>query len=294
MNKAILRFPNFREKAFTLNYDDGLKYDEKLISVMQKYGFKGTFNINSGLCANAPQELGIHSRLTLDECVALYKGSGNEAAVHGKYHTPLIGLERSVAADEVLSDRKTLERAFRQVIKGMAYPYSGAFDEETKEVLKNCGIVYSRTVDNTHAFELPKDWLALNPTCHHTDEKLLDLAREFAEFAHEQGDYGWYKKTPKWFIVWGHSTEFTLQDNWDRLEKLGEILGNREDIWYATTGEVYDYLQAFESLEFSLDNRLVRNKSAIDIYIVVNCGRYIIPAGQTVEIGELSKGKELL
>lgn len=47
MNKAILRFPNFTVKAFTLSYDDGLKYDEKLIAEMKKYGFKGTFNINS-------------------------------------------------------------------------------------------------------------------------------------------------------------------------------------------------------------------------------------------------------
>ena len=294
MNKAILRFPNFKVKAFTLSYDDGLKYDEKLITEMKKYGFKGTFNINSGLCAKKPQEYGIHSRLTLEECVSLYQSSGNEPAVHGKHHVPLIGVERSVALHEVLSDRIDLEQAFKQVIKGMAYPYGGSFDAETKEIIKNCGIVYARTVDDTHSFELPKDWLRLDPTCHQNDERLFELAEEFAALSYKEGGYGWFQKTPKWFLVWGHSTEHARDDSWDRIEKLGKILGNRKDIWYATMGEVYDYITAFESLEFSVDNLLVRNKSSLDIYVTINGGNYVISAGTTAEIGELSKGKELL
>ncbi len=294
MNKAILRFPNFKAKAFTLSYDDGLKYDEKLVEEMKKYGFKGTFNINSGLCAKKPQEYGIHSRLTLEECVSLYQSSGNEPAVHGKHHVPLIGVERSVALHEVLSDRIDLEQAFKQVIKGMAYPYGGSFDAETKEIIKNCGIVYARTVDDTHSFELPRDWLKLDPTCHQKDKRLFELAEEFAELSYEEGGYGWFQKTPKWFLIWGHSTEHARDDSWDRIEKLGKILGNRKDIWYATMGEVYDYVTAFETLEFSVDNRLVCNKSALDVYVTINGGNYVIPAGKTAEIGELSKGKELL
>ncbi len=106
--------------------------------------------------------------------------------------------------------------------------------------------------------------------------------------------YGWFQKTPKWFLVWGHSTEHARDNSWDRIEKLGKILGNRKDIWYATMGEVYDYVTAFEALEFSVDNRLVRNKSVFDIYVTINGGNYVLLAGKTTEIGELSKGKELL
>lgn len=203
-------------------------------------------------------------------------------------------MERIVATHEVISDRYELERAFQRVIKGMAYPYGGSFDTETKEVIKNSGIVYARTCDNTHSFELPKDWLTLDPTCHQNDKRLFELAEEFAEFSYEEGKYDWFRKTPKWFLVWGHSTEYAIDNSWDRIKRLGQILGNRKDIWYATTEEVYDYVTAFETLEFSVDNRLVRNKSAFDIYITINGRNYVVPAGKTSEIGELSKGKELL
>ena len=49
MEHTFMRFPNFRRNALTLSYDDGFIYDEKLIRIMDKYGLKGTFNINSGL-----------------------------------------------------------------------------------------------------------------------------------------------------------------------------------------------------------------------------------------------------
>jgi peptidoglycan/xylan/chitin deacetylase (PgdA/CDA1 family) len=294
MNKAILRFPDFKAKAFTLTYDDGLKYDDKLVALMKKYGFKGTFNINSELCAQEPQVYSASARMTIEECVALFRDSGNEVAVHGAHHVPLIAVERSFATQEIISDRRNLEQAFKQVIKGMAYPYSGAYDEETKEVIKNCGIAYARTAEYTHSFELPADWLLLNPTCHQADKVLFELAQEFADFQFEKVQWKWYRNTLKWFTVLGHSAEHARDNSWNRIEKLGEILGNRGDIWYATTGEVYDYVQAFERLEFSVDNRLVRNKSVLDVYLTLNDKNYVIPAGKTVEIGELSLGKELL
>ena len=46
-----VRFPGFKQKALTLSYDDGIRQDKRLIAIMQKYGLKGTFNINSGCFA---------------------------------------------------------------------------------------------------------------------------------------------------------------------------------------------------------------------------------------------------
>ena len=36
-------------KAITFSYDDGVTQDQRLISLFNKYGLKGTFNLNSGL-----------------------------------------------------------------------------------------------------------------------------------------------------------------------------------------------------------------------------------------------------
>ena len=44
-----LLWPNGRRKAFTLSYDDGVTQDIRLIEMMNQFGIKGTFNLNSGL-----------------------------------------------------------------------------------------------------------------------------------------------------------------------------------------------------------------------------------------------------
>lgn len=36
-------------KAFTLSFDDGIEQDAKLIALLESYGLKATFNLNTGL-----------------------------------------------------------------------------------------------------------------------------------------------------------------------------------------------------------------------------------------------------
>ena len=55
----FLRFPEFKLKAITLSYDDGVIFDEKLISILDKHGLKCTFNLDSGLFG-----VEVHRRLT--------------------------------------------------------------------------------------------------------------------------------------------------------------------------------------------------------------------------------------
>ena len=44
------------------------------------------------------------------------------------------------------------------------------------------------------------------------------------------------------FYLWGHSYEFDENDNRDVIEKFAEFVGGRDDIWYATNIEIYDYV----------------------------------------------------
>ena len=44
----FLRYPNGLAKALTISYDDGVEQDIHLLELMEKYGIKGTFNLNSG------------------------------------------------------------------------------------------------------------------------------------------------------------------------------------------------------------------------------------------------------
>ena len=92
------------------------------------------------------------------------------------------------------------------------------------------------------------------------------------------------KQYLKLMYVWGHSYEFDNNDNWEVIEKFAQYVGGREDIWYATNGEIYEYVQAYNSLQYSADGHLVKNPTAVDVYIHYFGKPYVIPAGKTVEL----------
>ena len=49
MNKIYKAYPGGKHKVLTLSYDDGKIQDRRLVSIFNKYGIRGTFNLNSGL-----------------------------------------------------------------------------------------------------------------------------------------------------------------------------------------------------------------------------------------------------
>ena len=274
-----VRFPNFKLKALTLSYDDANRQDKRLIAIMQKYGLKGTFNINSG--AYGEEYQGVEKgRMSKKEAIDLYTNSGMEIGIHGFHHISLTDVDTALAIDEIATDRKDLEKTFNRVIKGMAYAY-GAYNDEVVDLLKKLGIDYSRTTNCTGKFDIPTDWLRLPTTCHHKDERLMGFAKEFVEI--EEESRFWRNKL-QMFYLWGHSYEFDNDDNWDVIENFAKYVGNREDIWYATNGEIFTYLKSAEQLRFSADGKFVENPSAKDIYINYINQKCVVPSGATVKI----------
>ena len=59
---------------------------------------------------------------------------------------------------------------------------------------------------------------------------------------------------------------FEERDNWNVIEEFAKFLGGREDIWYATNIEIYDYVEAWRSLLFSADGKRVFNPTAFEIF----------------------------
>jgi hypothetical protein len=268
-----MSFPAFKYKALTLSYDDNVIYDKQLIEIMERYGLKGTFNVNSG-------QFGDNTRkLSKDAAISLYKSPNVEVAVHGLQHLALANVSLDAARQDVIENKKDLERIFGGVVRGMAYAY-GSYSDEVVELLKDCGIVYARTTVSTEAFDIPTDWLRMPATCHHANPRLMQLAKTFVE---AQEDWYFWRKTPMLFYVWGHSYEFNDCNNWEIIEEFAEFMGGREDIWYATNGEIYAYVQAFNRLVFSMEGKIVHNPSAIPVWFVdVNRNNYKIEAGQTL------------
>ncbi|MDE5721462.1 MAG: polysaccharide deacetylase family protein [Clostridia bacterium] len=273
--EKFMRFPEGRAKALTLSYDDGVSADKRLLKLFSRYGLKGAFNLNNPLYGE-----GKHGTMSEAEALNAYKDCGQEIALHGDKHIFLSKVPLSEAASEILDNRNYLERTYNKIVRGMAYAY-GDFNQKVKDMLAALGVIYARTTKSTHGFELPVDWLELNPTCHHTEEVFEELTEKFLS-ADPNAEFK--KRGPLLYYVWGHSYEFDDNGNWNAIEDFAERVSNRNDIWYATGAEIYGYVKAYEGLVYSADGELVYNPSHTDLWLDVRGRTYKIGAGGTVKL----------
>ena len=273
--EKYMRFPEGKAKALTFSYDDGVRADKRLLEVFKKYGLKGTFNLNSKLfdCQNW------HDRMDEEETYKAFCDGLQEVALHGARHIFLNKVPLCEAVKEVCDNRAYLEEKFGKIVRGMAYAYNG-FNSDIKRVLADLGVAYARTTYSTYGFGIPADWLELNPTCHHNEKQLAPLADKF--FGGSPADE--FKHREPWlFFVWGHAYEFDDENNWEVIENLGKRAAeNQSEIWFATNIEVYDYVQAYNRLVFSLDGERVFNPSALPVWIEIRGKVYEIGAGKSV------------
>jgi len=259
------RFKNGYAFALTMSYDDGRTADRRLVEIFNKYGIKGTFHLNSGF-------LGVNDHINADEVKSLYEG--HEVSCHSAHHPYLTQLPDISVIHEILDDRKTLEKLCGYVVRGMSYPY-GVYSDREIELIKTCGIVYNRKVASTMKYQLPTDFMTWEPTCHHN--ACLDAAKPFMEKVDADA-----KAQPLLFYVWGHSYEFDRNNNWEVIEDFCKMVGGRDNVWYATNIEIYDYIMAQRNLQISADESIVHNPSAIDVWITKDGECAKIPAGETV------------
>lgn len=264
MKKRFMRFPGGKTKAVTLSYDDCVEEDQDLIRRLEKYHMKATFNLIPGWFAEEGKTYpeGETYRLTsVSMARKMYDHPLVEVANHGNEHKYMSTLTTAEMAEDTLLCRRTLENLFDRNVRGMAYPY-GWYNEALMKVLDMCGITYCRTVHSTKGFDLPENWLEWHPTCHHDDEALMELGDEFL---HLDG-----QENPQLFYLWGHTFEFERNHNWERMDCFMEMISGKEDIWYATNGEIYDYVKAYEQLEFSADGRRMYNPSRTALWVEVD------------------------
>lgn len=224
-------------KAVTLSYDDGVESDKKLLDILNKYHIKCTFNLNSGIQEYANvwncKGFDVH-RMDTDNLKQLY--AGHEIAVHGAKHLwPSKIEDNAELKTEFFDDAVALEALFDKRMQGMAYAF-GDYNDRVVEYLKGIGLKYGRTTKSNFSFDLQTDLLRFEPTCHHNAENLMDLAKQFVESKPDK---------PQIFYLWGHSYEFDVGNNWEIIEEFCKYISNREDIFYGTNTEVFEYYNLF-------------------------------------------------
>ncbi|MFE9277391.1 polysaccharide deacetylase family protein [Paenibacillus glucanolyticus] len=255
------RFPGGAKKALTLSFDDGREYDRRLVEKLNDYGIRGTFHLNSGT-------LGKEGYIDETEVESLYRG--HEVAAHTVDHPFLDQTPLEQAIEQVVEDRKRLESLVHYPVKGISYPF-GTYNDQVVGLLRSLGIEYARTVNSHGLFHKPDEWLRWHPTCHHMEmvdyaEKFVHMEQRFSRMAI--------------LYVWGHSYEFENDRNWDLVDRFGEKIAGRDDIWYATNAEIFAYCRVLEQLRFSADSRMIHNPCAQTVWVSVEGESLEIKAGE--------------
>jgi len=289
MRYVFMRYPGGLAKAVTFSYDDGVKQDERLAGIFDRYGMKGTFNFN-GTCSRS-------YNYSDEEIQELFLSKGHEIAVHGMWHRASGRLRPIEGIRDVLDCRLELEARCDRIIRGMAYPDSGITKigtltsyEEIKHYLTDLGIVYARTLagDNDR-FELPTDFHAWLPTAHHDNPQIMAYIDKFLALDFSPKTYR-ATRAPRLFYIWGHSYEFDQKENWDHIEAICQkFAAAREEIWFATNIEIYDYVQAYKSLVWSADGYRVYNPTLMPVYFDVDGVPYCVQSGETLCIANETK-----
>ena len=282
MRYVFMRYPGGKPKAVTFSYDDGVVQDRRLAEIFDKYGMKATFNFNTA-GKRAP-------KFTKEEIHEIFLSKGHEIAIHGADHRANGSTRPIEGIRDVLECRLELESLCGRIIRGMAYPDSGitlmgnfGSYEAVKNYLVELDIAYARTLGgDNNLFRLPEDFHAWMPTAHHNNPSLFDWIDEFC--ALEYSTYRTNRNAPRLMYIWGHSYEFSRDNNWERIEEICEKLSGRDDTWYATNIEIYDYVKAYEALVFSADEKTVYNPTGKTVWLTCDYKIYRIEPCETVKI----------
>lgn len=255
-------------KAVTFSYDDGVEQDKRLIQLLDRYGLKCTFNLNSGFLGkkgNLQRNIFgttnwvSHNKIPVDEIKQVYRN--HEVASHTVNHPTLRDLTDDKIVAEVLEDAAALEKITGKKVCGLAYPngYGPAdpvvFKKLTGQeyvpsegdklflknehrvsdlIRKNTELYYGRTTKSTYSFDLQENLLEFNPTVAHREtEERMDLAKRFVELEADK---------PQIYYIWGHSYEFDVSEKaWEDFERLCEFIAGRDDVFYGTNDEVFKH-----------------------------------------------------
>lgn len=281
MYDVFLRFPGFTAKAVTLSYDDGVEQDERLVEILDRFGLKATFNINTGLMAPEgtrypPEQL--HRRLPESRIRSLY--AGHELAMHSLHHKYMDTLGECELICEIAGDKKNLEAITGRIVRGFACPY-GRSSEKLEAVLRQMDVVYSRGVGSSMSFAVPEDLLHITPTCHHNNADVDSLVERFVT---ESPLDSFHDRHPWLFYMWGHAYEFERDDSWTRIERLCAALGGHKEVWYATNIEVFSYIADYRRLVFSADGETVFNPTSSKLWLESDRVLFTVDPGETKHV----------
>lgn len=195
-------------KIFLISFDDGTVWDRRFVELLNNYGMKATFNLNSGL-----EDFVWHfedrfpvRRQILADTVEQYRG--HEVASHSLHHHWLNSLTPPQLSREVGEDCTTLKELFGLDEIGFGVPFTACGEREVNIIRKY--VRYIRLSEMSDSFAPPADPYHI-PI--HALYNQPDVRERIAAFAESD-------LPVSVFVMAGHSYELEVLDHWDYIEEL--------------------------------------------------------------------------
>ena len=227
-------------KAVTFSFDDGVLQDIRLIELLNKYGLKATFNLNSELF-NGQDILRFEDerphtvcRYTIAPKDVKEIYAGHEVAAHTLTHPKLTTVEDDKEIiRQVEQDRLNLTRLVGYEVIGFAYPGGGVNnDPRCAEIIrKHTGAHYARGYKRCESFDLQDDLYQFSPNASADHLDALDVLVD--RFLALEAD------KPQLLFVLGHAYGLDYEsERWAKLESVLQKISGHDDIFYGTNKEV--------------------------------------------------------
>lgn len=233
-------YPDGKKKAFVLTYDDGVLQDVRLVLLLNRYGLKGTFNLNSVLMEREfawhHEKIGSVRRLPLSVAAHLYEG--HEVASHTCTHPDLQGMLREGLLYELGHDKYLLEQLVKRPVLGFGVPFD-YYDDTVAACAKELGFRYARGSEETRSYAPNADAFRQNAGMFHLSEGLEAFVDGFLRTDEELASC----------IIVGHSYDLDAEQLWEAMEALFAKVSDSKDVLSMTHLEYVEYLQAMEQAE---------------------------------------------
>ena len=203
-----------KRKIFLLSFDDGTVWDGRLVALLNRYGIKGTFNLNSGLEGFVWhfEETFPVRRQILSEIGDQY--AGHEIASHSLHHHRLDTLTPPQLRREVEEDAARLKAVFGLEEIGFGVPFTVCNEREVKILRKL--VRYIRLSEFSDSFALPADAFHIPIHGLYNDPDIREKLKAFAE-----------SDLPvSLFVMAGHSYELEALGHWEYMEELLKEIKN--------------------------------------------------------------------
>ena len=306
-------FPGFVRKSITFSIDDGnIENDRKFIDIVRPSGIFGTFNLCAPTSLSPEEyremysgfEIANHVKLHPElfdpgvdykfssepfnkekaRCDTLYPHETEKGVFYinesyfGKQNIRWFRIcDRDTYIRLLLECHAELEAVFGEgSVRSFVWPFGRQKDyEPIISYIKNETDYYGardagRPLED---FSLPKNRMNWIYTAN--DKDLLSKMEAY-EALPDDGEL-------KFFCFGVHSIDYERAGRWGDLLAFAERYGNRrEDFYYATVGEIFDYEDAVNKL--SVSDTEIKNPSSVPVYITLDGEPIIIAAESTVKL----------